>query len=307
VENKEQLARQTEEQRVINETPIITIPRITDLPPIVTSNNPTAKRKLKRTKRLHRQVRRNNTLGIMHDSVIRNRTATTHRGLPRTIQRTHAINVLTLMEQASFSTTHTPRALTKYAKMQINFEHYANPMVHLVTGATFTSYKKLMHNPATAEVWQTAFGRDFGGMAQGDNKTGQKGTNAMLVMTHDKIVLTLAVKIRFTYGNPAIDYRPQQEFPHCIRITAGGNLINYESSASIQTADLDTAKLHWNSVISIKGVRYMCIDIKNFYLTAALEYYEYMKIPLTLFPTWIVEQYGLNQHALHGFVHLEMR
>jgi hypothetical protein len=51
VENKEQLAQQMEEQRVINETPIITIPRITDLPPIVTSNNPTAKRKLKGTKR----------------------------------------------------------------------------------------------------------------------------------------------------------------------------------------------------------------------------------------------------------------
>jgi hypothetical protein len=51
----------------------------------------------------------------------------------------------------------------------------------------------------------------------------------------------------------------------------------------------------------------MCLDIKNFYLTAALEYYKYMKIPLTLFPAWIVEQYDLNKHALHGFVHLEMR
>jgi hypothetical protein len=51
----------------------------------------------------------------------------------------------------------------------------------------------------------------------------------------------------------------------------------------------------------------MCLDIKNFYLTAALEYYKYMKIPLTLFPTWIVEQYDPNQHALHGFVHLEMQ
>jgi hypothetical protein len=153
----------------------------------------------------------------------------------------HAINVLTLMEQASFRTTHTPRELTKYANMPINFEHYANPMVHPVTGATITSYKKLMHNPATAEVWQTAFGRDFGGMAQGDNKTGQKGTNAMFVMTHDKTALTLAGKKCFTYGNPVVNYRPQKEFPHCIRITAGGNLINYESSASIQMADLDTA------------------------------------------------------------------
>ncbi len=89
-----------------------------------------------------------------------------------------------------------------------------------------------------------AFGRDFSGMAQGDNKTGQKCTNAMFVMTHDKIALTLAAKKCFTYRNPVVDYRPQKEFPHRIQITAGVNLINYESSASIRMADLDTAKLH---------------------------------------------------------------
>jgi hypothetical protein len=33
-----------------------------------------------------------------------------------------------------------------------------------------------MNDPATADVWQTAFGKDFGGMSQGDRKTGQKGT-----------------------------------------------------------------------------------------------------------------------------------
>ncbi len=44
-----------------------------------------------------------------------------------------------------------------------------------------------MHNPATTEIRQTAFGNDFEGMAQGDNKMGQKGTNAMFVMTHEEI------------------------------------------------------------------------------------------------------------------------
>jgi hypothetical protein len=67
------------------------------------------------------------------------------------------------------------------------FEHFASPMVHPIKGETISSYKKLMNDPATAEIWQTAFGKDFGGMAHGDNKTGQKGTNAMFVMTHDKI------------------------------------------------------------------------------------------------------------------------
>ncbi len=71
-----------------------------------------------------------------------------------------------------------------------------------------------MHNPATAQVWQTAFGRDFGGMAQGDNKMGQKGTNAMFVMTHNEIAHAHAANNLFTYRNPVIDYRPQKEFPH---------------------------------------------------------------------------------------------
>jgi hypothetical protein len=60
-------------------------------------------------------------------------------------------------------------------------------MVHPLTGRTISSYKKLMHNLVIAEMWQTAFGRDFDGMAQGDNDTGQKGTDAMFVMMHNEI------------------------------------------------------------------------------------------------------------------------
>jgi hypothetical protein len=45
-------------------------------------------------------------------------------------------------------------------------------MIHPVMGKTFLSYKKLMNEPATTEVWQMAFGKDFEGMAQGDKKTG---------------------------------------------------------------------------------------------------------------------------------------
>ncbi len=70
-----------------------------------------------------------------------------------------------------------------------------------------------MHNPATAKVWQTAFGRDFGSMAQRDNKTGQKGINAMFVTTHNEIAHAQAANKFLTYRNPVIDYRPQKEFP----------------------------------------------------------------------------------------------
>jgi hypothetical protein len=55
------------------------------------------------------------------------------------------------------------------------------------------------------------------------------------------------------------------------------------------------------------NAKYMCLDIKKNYLTDALEYYKYMKMPLSLFPIWIVEQYNLNTHAKDGWVHLEMQ
>ena len=48
-----------------------------------------------------------------------------------------------------------------------------------------------MNNPATTEVWQTTFGKDFGGIAQGCNKTGQKSTNAMFIMTRAEIASAL--------------------------------------------------------------------------------------------------------------------
>jgi hypothetical protein len=47
-------------------------------------------------------------------------------------------------------------------------------MVHPITGKTISSYRKLMHVLATAEVWQTAFGKEFGGMAQGNKKPGKR-------------------------------------------------------------------------------------------------------------------------------------
>jgi hypothetical protein len=84
----------------------------------------------------------------------------------------------------------------------------------------------------------------------------------------------------FTYANPVVNYHPQKDDPHCIWITAGGNLINYNGNTSVCTADLDTAKLHWNSVVITANARHMCLDMKKNYLTAALEYFEYMKIPL---------------------------
>ena len=121
-----------------------------------------------------------------------------------------------------------------------------------------------MHDPATSEIWQTAFGKDFGGMAQGCKKTGQQGTNAIFVMTHTEIP-RIPKDRTVTYARVVVDFRHQKVDPHRIRITAGGNLIIIPVSCelSTRTADLTTSKLKWNSVLSTDGAKYMCLDIKK--------------------------------------------
>ena len=170
-----QQAAREEEQRVIDESPIISLPRLTSAPPILFTQNPMAKQVLKATPRLHRRVTRNNLPGITQEETIHpipaipapaqrphQKAATPTRVQPRRGPRAmrsaipsgaqqrivtrHAINVLTLQEAASFSTMHTPRALMKHAKMPINLEHYANPMVHPITGRTISSYRSDGHS-----------------------------------------------------------------------------------------------------------------------------------------------------------------
>ncbi len=99
-----------------------------------------------------------------------------------------------------------------------------------------------MNNPATAEVWQTGFSQDFGGMAQGCDKTCQKGTNAMFVMTHKEITHALRNGTKFSYANPFVDYWPPKKHPNGICIMAGGNLILYNSKLSVCRAEVRTLK-----------------------------------------------------------------
>jgi hypothetical protein len=186
------------------------------------------------------------------------------------------------------------------------FGHFVSPMVHPITGKTISSYKKMMNDPATAKVWQTAFGKEFRRMVQGDQKTGQKGTYTMFVMTHDELAHVLQAGKKFTFANPVVGYRPQKEDPNRIRITAMDNLVSYEGELSVRTVDKHS-KNTLEQLISNKKAKYMCLDIKKNYLMAALEYFEYMKIPFALFPSWIVEQYVLANHQKEGWVYLEMR
>ena len=117
-----------------------------------------------------------------------------------------AINFLTECIWNNSPDICTPTKLkTKPSLVCLDLQQVAMPMVHPTTGETISSYKRLVHNLATAEVWQTAFGKDFGGMAQGDDKTCQKGTNSIFVMTHDKIK-HIPKNQTVTYARVVVDF-----------------------------------------------------------------------------------------------------
>ncbi len=179
-------------------------------------------------------------------------------------------------------------------------------MVHPTTGETISSYKRLMNNPVTANTRQIAFGKDVGSMCQGDNKTGAKDTNAMFVMKPEEVDHTPEARLA-TYANILVNYRPQKDNPYQICITAGGNLINYPGELMTCNANITTSNLHWNSILSTQQAIYMCLDLKNFYLSVPLNWYEYMCIPISMFPAWIVAQYDLLHKVVKGHIYLKMR
>ena len=72
--------------------------------------------------------------------------------------------------------------------------------------------------------------------------------------------------------------------------------------SSLQTLNCGIA----NSVVSMENAKYMCLGIKNFYLTATFEYYEYMRIPLSYFPEWTIKQYKLLHHVYNGYMYIKM-
>ena len=200
--------------------PIGTIQRISDAPASMKTWDPTAKQNLITMVLIHRQQTRNNTAGAL-PRITRTGPALIQPDCPtpmtphqssRKIDNTstviviplykmlgggarasaslisqRALTAMTLQEALAGPIAFTPQKLVPPTYTDsTNYIHLVAPMIHPTAGEIISSYKHLMHDPATAEVWQTAFGKDFGGMAQGDPKTGQKGTNSVFVMTHKR-------------------------------------------------------------------------------------------------------------------------
>ncbi len=76
------------------------------------------------------------------------------RGARQRLVTQQVINVLTIQEEVSLDMMYTPQAMMNVQAQVLPtmFEHFASLMVHPMMGETISSYKKLMNNPAMAEI-----------------------------------------------------------------------------------------------------------------------------------------------------------
>jgi hypothetical protein len=110
-----------------------------------------------------------------------------------------------------------------------------------------------------------------------------------------------------TYCKIVCDYKPHKEEKECVRLTVGGDRLDYSGDVATSTADITTFKILINSKLSTKDAAMMIMDIKNYCLGTPLPQYEYMRMSLSRFPDEIVDKYNLKALSIDGWVYIEIR
>jgi hypothetical protein len=111
---------------------------------------------------------------------------------------------------------------------------------------------------------------------------------------------------KITYGKMVCDYKPHTQEKERVRLTVGGDRLDYSGDVATSTADITTFKILINSTLSTEDAVMMMMDIKNYYLDTPLPWFEYMKMLLSRFREEIIQKYNLNALAIDSWVYIEI-
>ena len=165
-------------------------------------------------------------------------------------------------------------------------------------------YGHLIQELFYKDDWLISSANELGCLAQG-LKRGINGTNTVFFITKQQVPKNRTV----TYARIVCSVRPEKDKPNRTRITAGGNLItDYPGPTSTETAGLKTVKIHWNSVLSTPGAKWMGMDISSMYLNTPLDRFEYMHMHQRDVAQEIIDGYKLqNKIGSDGYIYMEIR
>jgi Reverse transcriptase (RNA-dependent DNA polymerase) len=154
-------------------------------------------------------------------------------------------------------------------------------------------------------LWAESACEEWARLAQGLPSAGiqeDQGTNTIQFIP----ITALPPNTKATYPRIVVADRPQKTQPRRVRVTVGGDQIHYPHDVSTKTSGLATVKILLNSTISTEDARFMCIDIKDFYLNTTMTQPEFMRVPLTSIPDQIIQHYKLQQTSHKGNVYVRI-
>ena len=192
-------------------------------------------------------------------------------------------------------------AVTPHPAFTPRFRHQANSVLDPQSGRDL-EYRDLAKGPEAA-VWTRALANDLGRLAQGVGTRMPVGTNTIFFIPRSSVPPGKTI----TYARLVASLRPSKAEPYRVRVTVGGNRLEYMGDTTTHCASQTTTKCLLNSVISTAGARFMTVDIKDFYYGTPMEIYEYMAIQLSIIPQEIISQYKLDSIAHNGMVYVEIR
>ena len=137
--------------------------------------------------------------------------------------------------------------------------------------------------------WNTLYSNELGRLCQGigfdpTNPAKQRviGTNTFHTICYDDTPLDLRKVIAFS--KVFCTFCPEKSDPNRTRITIVVQNIKYPGEVGTKMTSLDLPKLLLNSVLSLKGAKFVTFDIKNFYHQTPLKRLEYVRIKLVDIP-----------------------
>ena len=170
------------------------------------------------------------------------------------------------------------------------------------TQEKWLNYRDLIRHPnlQIRNKWLQAGEKEFGRLFQGFKDTEGKH---VLEFVHRK---DIPKDQKVTYPRYTAAYRPEKEDPNRVRITAGGNLLEYLGDTTTHTACMELIKIHWNSVISTPGAKYCTADCSNMYLESFLPKPQYVRFLKKLIPPEFYKEYNLDQYAEGEYVYAKI-
>jgi hypothetical protein len=178
--------------------------------------------------------------------------------------------------------------------------YHTSAVINPVTGKEM-EYMALMKDPPLQLILTRGFGNKCRRLLQGIRDI--PGTDTCCFIG----VKNIPNDRKITYGKIVCDYKPHKKEKERVRLTVGGDILDYSGDVATSTADITTFKIIINSTLSTKDAVIMMMDIKNYYLGTPLPRFENMNMLISRFPEEIIQKYNLNALAVDGWVYIEIR